>query len=53
MYGGSIYNFPRSVTQGPLSIATCPRFVMQKDAVSWPEGGAASQYSVFIGRKCH
>jgi hypothetical protein len=24
---------------------------MQKYAVYWPEGGAASQYSVFIGQK--
>jgi hypothetical protein len=24
---------------------------MQKYAVHWPEGGAASQYSVFIGQK--
>jgi hypothetical protein len=24
---------------------------MQKYAVSWPEGGADSQYSVFIGQK--
>jgi hypothetical protein len=24
---------------------------MQKDAVYWPEGGATSQYSVFIGQK--
>ena len=29
----------------------CPRFFMQKYAVYWPEGGAASQYSVFIGQK--
>ena len=28
----------------------CPRFFMQKYAVYWPEGGAASQYSVFIGQ---
>jgi hypothetical protein len=41
----------RSVTEGPLSGATCPRFFMQKYAVYWPEGGAASQYSVFIGQK--
>jgi hypothetical protein len=27
------------------------RFFMQKYAVYWPEGGAASQYSVFIGQK--
>jgi hypothetical protein len=40
----------RSVTEGPLSGATCPRFLMQKYAVYWPEGGAASQYSVFIGQ---
>jgi hypothetical protein len=26
-------------------------FFMQKYAVHWPEGGAASQYSVFIGQK--
>jgi hypothetical protein len=26
-------------------------FFMQKYAVYWPEGGAASQYSVFIGHK--
>jgi hypothetical protein len=26
-------------------------FFMQKYAVYWPEGGAASQYSVFIGQK--
>jgi hypothetical protein len=26
---------------------------MQKYAVYWPEGGAASQYSVFIGQKIH
>jgi hypothetical protein len=26
---------------------------MQKYAVYWPEGGAASQYSVFIGQKSH
>jgi hypothetical protein len=26
-------------------------FFMQKFAVYWPEGGAASQYSVFIGQK--
>jgi hypothetical protein len=24
---------------------------MQKYAVDWPEGGAPSQYSVFIGQK--
>jgi hypothetical protein len=24
---------------------------MQKYAVYWPEGGAASQYSLFIGQK--
>jgi hypothetical protein len=24
---------------------------MQKHSVYWPEGGAASQYSVFIGQK--
>jgi hypothetical protein len=24
---------------------------MQKYAVYWPEGGAASQYSMFIGKK--
>jgi hypothetical protein len=24
---------------------------MQKYAVYWPEGGAANQYSVFIGQK--
>jgi hypothetical protein len=41
----------RSVTEGPLSGATCPRFFMQKYAVYWPEGEAASQYSVFIGQK--
>jgi hypothetical protein len=40
-----------SITEGPLSGATCPRFFMQKYAVYWPEGGAASQYSVFIGQK--
>jgi hypothetical protein len=40
-----------SVTEGPLSGATCPRFFMQKYAVYWPEGGADSQYSVFIGQK--
>jgi hypothetical protein len=34
-----------------LSGATCPRFFMQIYAVYWPEGGAASQYSVFIGQK--
>jgi hypothetical protein len=26
-------------------------FFVQKYAVYWPEGGAASQYSVFIGQK--
>jgi hypothetical protein len=26
-------------------------FLMQKYAVYWPEGGAASPYSVFIGQK--
>jgi hypothetical protein len=26
-------------------------FFMQKYAVYWPEDGAASQYSVFIGQK--
>jgi hypothetical protein len=26
---------------------------MQKYAVHWPEGGAASQYSVLLARKCH
>jgi hypothetical protein len=40
----------RSVTEGQLSGATCPRFFMQKYAVYWPEGGVASQYSVFIGQ---
>jgi hypothetical protein len=39
------------IAEGPLSGATCPRFFMQKYAVYWPEGGAASQYSVFIGQK--
>ena len=41
----------KSVTEGPFSGATCPRFFMQKYSVYWPEGGAASQYSVFIGQK--
>jgi hypothetical protein len=40
-----------SITEGPLSGATCSRFFMQKYAVYWPEGGAASQCSVFIGQK--
>ena len=38
-------------TEVPLRGATCPRVFMQKYAVYWPEGGAASQYSVFIGQK--
>ena len=39
------------ISDPALSGATCPRFFMQKYAVYWPEGGAASQYSVFIGQK--
>jgi hypothetical protein len=35
----------------PLSGATYPRFLMKKYTVYWPEGRAASQYSVFIGQK--
>jgi hypothetical protein len=38
-------------TEGPLSCATCPPIFMQNYAVYWPGGGAASQYSVFIGQK--
>ena len=38
-------------TEGPFSGAMCPRFFMQNNALYWPEGGAASQYSVFIGQK--
>jgi hypothetical protein len=42
------------VTEGPLSGATRPRFFMQKYAIYWPEGGAASQYIVcLLARKCH
>ena len=41
----------KSVTEGPLSGATYPRFFKQKYAVYWPEGGEASQYSAFIGQK--
>ena len=38
-------------TEGQLRGATCPHFFMQKYTVYWPEGGAASQYSVFIAQK--
>ena len=30
-----------------------PPFFMQKYAKNWPEGGAATNYSMFIGQKCH
>ena len=41
----------RKIFRSPTQGATCPRVFMQKYAVDWPEGRAASQYSVFIGQK--
>ena len=40
----------RKYTEGPFSGATCRPFFMQKLCRLLLEGGAASQYSVFIGR---
>ena len=40
----------RKYTERPLSRTTCRPFFVQKLCSIWPEGGAASQYSVFIGR---
>ena len=40
----------RRYTEGTVSDTTCCPIFMQNSCSIWPEGGAASQYSVFIGR---
>ena len=48
------YHRIRRYTEGPLSGETCRRPIFMQQLCSiWPEGGAASQYSVFIGRSAN